>query len=572
MTTYDAFISYSHAKDKAVAAVLQSVIQTLGKPWYKLRALRVFRDDTSLSATPHLWLSIEQALNQSRHLILLTSPEAAASVWVAKEVEYWLQHRSIDTLLIGVTDGELRWDETAGDFTGDAAVPLPAVLRGRFAAEPKWVDLRAFRAGATRRDIRLMELAADFAAVVRKIPKEDLLSQEVRQQRRALTLAWSAAACLSVLVALATWQWREAVAQRSRAESTLLAATRNANDFVLKVATRLRQTVGIPIDLVRDVLARAQELQDELIKSNERDPNLQRSRAIALREVSQTLLSQGDTKAALDEAVRSRAIMTQLIGGGSSSPELRHEMSLSLNRVGEALSRAGRAEEALDAFQQSLSIRKELADATPDNEIKRALALSYERVGDALFDLARREQALEAYRMSVSVREDLAASAPGNLDAQATLAVSYDRIGRSARDDPARALEAYRKSLAIREKLVAADPRNALWQRDLAASYDNIGTILLGFGERPDALELYRRAMTTREALANGDNGNPQWRILLVISLVKLAEAGDDAIANYQRALTLVQRLEHEGKLAATQTGWRAEIESRLSKLSTSNN
>ena len=52
MAAYDAFISYSHAKDKPVAAALQSAVQKLGKPWYRQRALRVFRDDTSLSATP----------------------------------------------------------------------------------------------------------------------------------------------------------------------------------------------------------------------------------------------------------------------------------------------------------------------------------------------------------------------------------------------------------------------------------------------------------------------------------------------------------------------------------------
>jgi hypothetical protein len=45
MALYDAFISYSHAKDKPIAAALQSVVQKLGKPWYRRRALRVFRDD-----------------------------------------------------------------------------------------------------------------------------------------------------------------------------------------------------------------------------------------------------------------------------------------------------------------------------------------------------------------------------------------------------------------------------------------------------------------------------------------------------------------------------------------------
>src|SRR5258707_7071079 len=103
---YDAFVSYSHAKDKPIAAALQSVIQKLGKPWYRRRALRLFRDDTSLSATPHLWPTIEQALAQSRFLILLASPEAAASPWVSKEVAYWLEHKSADTLFVAVTDGE----------------------------------------------------------------------------------------------------------------------------------------------------------------------------------------------------------------------------------------------------------------------------------------------------------------------------------------------------------------------------------------------------------------------------------------------------------------------------------
>src|SRR5215467_11072536 len=113
---YDAFISYSHARDKRIASALQSIVQKLGKAWYHRRALRVFRDDTSLSATPHLWPSIEQALSQSRFLILLASPEAAASRWVGQEIAYWLEHNSADSVLIALTEGELDWDEAAGDF------------------------------------------------------------------------------------------------------------------------------------------------------------------------------------------------------------------------------------------------------------------------------------------------------------------------------------------------------------------------------------------------------------------------------------------------------------------------
>jgi hypothetical protein len=61
-------------------------MQRLGKAWYRRRALRLFRDDTSLSATPELWRSIEQALAQSRFLILIASPEAAISPWVDSDI------------------------------------------------------------------------------------------------------------------------------------------------------------------------------------------------------------------------------------------------------------------------------------------------------------------------------------------------------------------------------------------------------------------------------------------------------------------------------------------------------
>jgi MTH538 TIR-like domain (DUF1863) len=218
---YDAFISYSHAKDKPIATALQSVVQKLGKPWYRRRALRLFRDDTSLSATPHLWPSIEQALSQSRFLILIASPEAAASRWVGQEIAYWLDHNSADTLLIALTEGELDWDEAADDFRWSEATPLPTALRSRFVAEPRWIDLRPYRHGGAAKGAEFMGLSADFTAAIRGIPKEDLLSEEVRQQRRARTLAGTAVVALLALLAVAGWQWKVANDARADAEDKL---------------------------------------------------------------------------------------------------------------------------------------------------------------------------------------------------------------------------------------------------------------------------------------------------------------------------------------------------------------
>ena len=110
--TYKAFISYSHADDSKLAAAVHSALHRFARPWYRLRAMHVFRDKTSMSANPALWPAIEHALRQSEWLLFFASPAAAESPWVRKEVEWWLAERGSDHLILCITGGELAWDAT----------------------------------------------------------------------------------------------------------------------------------------------------------------------------------------------------------------------------------------------------------------------------------------------------------------------------------------------------------------------------------------------------------------------------------------------------------------------------
>ena len=108
---YQAFISYSHDSDERLAASLQSSLSRFAKPWYRLSSMRIFRDKTSLSANPGLWDSIEQALSESQYFLLFASPASAKSRWVQQEIEWWLQNRSVEKLLIILTDGAILWGQ-----------------------------------------------------------------------------------------------------------------------------------------------------------------------------------------------------------------------------------------------------------------------------------------------------------------------------------------------------------------------------------------------------------------------------------------------------------------------------
>ncbi|HSM45730.1 MAG TPA: toll/interleukin-1 receptor domain-containing protein, partial [Acidimicrobiia bacterium] len=193
--TFDAFISYSHAADGLLAPRLQSGLQRFAKPWWRRRALRVFRDESSLSANPQLWSSITEALDESSWFVLLLAPDAARSRWVNQEIEYWTDQRDPWRILPVVTDGEFGWD---GDVTGDAA---PDALRGVFSEEPRWVDLR-FARDEEQLDLknpRFSAAVADIASAIRGVPKDELESEEVKQHRRTIRTAWTAGALVLLL-------------------------------------------------------------------------------------------------------------------------------------------------------------------------------------------------------------------------------------------------------------------------------------------------------------------------------------------------------------------------------------
>ena len=225
---YDAFLSYSH-RDQQVAAQIQKDLHRIARRPGQLRALRVFRDVTELSASPDLWGKVTEAMDRSRYLIVVLSPHAAASQWVNKEIAYWLEHRGIEQVLFVVADGRLTWDEATRRFDpqqSDAAVPVLAEP-GVFPAEPLYVVVRH---GEPDPDGKLFRAQmVQLAAPIHGKTMEELASDDRREQRRFRRLRRAAIAALVILTVaalaaagLAIVQRREAIQQRNQAISLKL--------------------------------------------------------------------------------------------------------------------------------------------------------------------------------------------------------------------------------------------------------------------------------------------------------------------------------------------------------------
>lgn len=96
-------------------------------------------------------------------------------------------------------------------------------------------------------------------------------------------------------------------------------------------------------------------------------------------------------------------------------------------------------------------------------------------------------------------------------------------------------------------------------QREVSVCHDRIGDIRRAQGNLSGALEAYQAGLDIRQTLATADPGNTEWQRDLIVSLVKLAEAGEDAVRHYSQALDIAGRLETEGKLAPTDT-WMVDV------------
>ncbi|HEX4896562.1 MAG TPA: toll/interleukin-1 receptor domain-containing protein, partial [Solimonas sp.] len=113
---YWAFISYSH-QDSAWVEWLHRALETyrvprrlvgrpLGAETVPRRLFPVFRDRDELPSSAELGGAINEALRQSRNLIVVCSPRSATSRWVNEEIKAFRALGRSDRIFCLIVDGE----------------------------------------------------------------------------------------------------------------------------------------------------------------------------------------------------------------------------------------------------------------------------------------------------------------------------------------------------------------------------------------------------------------------------------------------------------------------------------
>ena len=218
---YDAFLSYAH-RDRQVTTAIQKGLHQIGRRLGRLRALRVFRDDTNLAASPDLWGKITEALDRSRFMIVVLSPQSAGSHWVNEEIGYWLAHRGHEQLMLVLAEGHLQWDAAQQRFDPEHSDAAPPALMqaGSLPAEPLYIDV-SDDAPWDLGSLAFRDKVTALAAPIHGKPKDALAGEDLREQRQFRRLRAGAVAGLAVLTVVATVAALVAVAKQREANRNL---------------------------------------------------------------------------------------------------------------------------------------------------------------------------------------------------------------------------------------------------------------------------------------------------------------------------------------------------------------
>jgi tetratricopeptide (TPR) repeat protein len=588
MPGYDAFISYSHAADARLAPALQRALQRFAKPWWKLRALNLFRDETSLAAAANLTGALVKALDTSRFFILLASPRAAASRWCNEEVAHWLRRRSADTLLIVLTEGTVAWDEAGRDFDWRQTDALPPALKGAISTEPFWLDLSWARQSEqlSERDPRFQQVVAKLAATLHGRSLEDISGEDVRvyrSNRRLATGAVAAIAALAIGAGIAAWQAtrareeadlqrifaegnadearrqreaalkseQEAKAQRDAAERALAQTLAATDTLVVEIVYGMKDFTGVPRARLRRVLERAEKILDATPADSDSQA-FQRRRINLYWQFADVMLALGDKEQAQRRARSALDIALQESGRAPLSGDWQRALAVSFYVMGDVQRAQGDLAEALRNYHASRVVAEALVEGYEYNaDWQRDLAAVLGRIGDVQMQQEELADALRWYEAQLKIAERLARSDPGNAIWQHDLAGALGNVGgvQMAQGELAAALRSYRASLDIVERLVERDKANAFWQRSLSSGLRMIGEVQMRQGAPADALRAFERGRVIAERLARSDDDNTDWQRDLALAwawegdarLAQRDSAG--ALRSYEASLAIRDRL-----------------------------
>ena len=486
---YRAFISYSHA-DAKFAGWLHRRLEA-SRLADGTRLTPIFIDRAELAAGPDLSAQVRSALAQSAALIVVASPAARASQWVAQEVSLYRELCPDRPVLAALLAGEPA-----------QAFPDALLSHQGQALEPLAAD---FREGHDGRRLGLLKIIAGLTDQ----PLDRLVQRDAQTRQRRVMAVTATALLLSLILAallIAALRARaEAEHQRAEAEGMV--------EFMLTDLRDKLKGVG-RLDIMDAVNARAMAHYSGQRNLGGLSPDSLDRRARVLEAMGEDDENRGNIDAAFVKYSELQRTTQALWARDRANPDRLYALAMSENRMALTETTRGNIAPAFKRFGSAA----ELLEQLPANSAKPVWLALRSLVSGNLCAIALKAQgsaqdAVANCNRAIALAQARLAANPGEGSVRYDLAFHYLWLGEAwqTAGQPVKAQVARDQALATTDALTASDPKNMQWREQHMEVCFSLARIAQTQGDAAKARALSKLAQNDIAQLAPHDPANRYW-------------------------------------------------------------
>ena len=486
---YRAFISYSHA-DTRFAGWLHRKLEAWAQPG-QTRLTPIFIDRAELAAGPDLSAQVRAALAGSAALIVVASPAARASRWVAQEITLFRELNPSRPVLAALLQGEPI-----------EAFPDSLLVHHDQALEPLAAD---FREGHDGKRLALLKIVAGLTAQ----PLDRLVQRDAQSRQRRVMAVTAGAVLLSLILAAAL-----IVALRARTEAEHQRA--EAEGMVEFMLTDLRDKLkGVGrLDIMDAVNARAMGYYGGQRNLAGLSPDSLDRRARVLEAMGEDDENRGNIDAAFARYSELHRTTQALWSQDRANPDRLYALAMSENRIALTETTRGNIAPAFKRFGSAAQLLEQLpANSGKPNWLALRSLVAGNLCAIALKAQGSAQDAVANCNRAIALAQARISAKPGDGSIRYDLAFHYLWLGEAwqAAGQPAKAQAARDRALATTTALTASDPRNMQWREQHMEVCFSLARIAQTQGDTAKARALAELARDDIAQLAPHDPANRYW-------------------------------------------------------------